>query len=170
MLPLQDVVPTRQIPAATLALIAVNAVVFAAQANGAPALRLTAPFTHNSIGLFLIGILLLWLFGDNVEARLGRAPLVLIYLLGGLLPGLAATGAVTAVLGSYFVLLPRSRVLTLVPLPPVLVEVPAAFFLGVWAALHLLTFVTQPRTLWIAFAAFGLGAAGARLMQRPITW
>jgi membrane associated rhomboid family serine protease len=169
MIPLQDVVPTRQTPIATLALIAVNIVAFWTDA-GEPRTLLAAPVAHTGAAPLVIGLVLLWLFGDNVEAALGRVGILLVYGVGGWLPPLGAAGAITAVMGSYFVLLPRSRILTLVPFPPVLVEVPAAFFLAVWAALHVLRFVTEPRTIWAFGLAFLVGAGAAALLRRPVSW
>jgi membrane associated rhomboid family serine protease len=168
MVPLQDVVPTRQTPVATLALIAVNVVVFLTDAGAAGVVA--APFVHAAVAPLAIGLVLLWLFGDNVEAGLGRVGMLLVYGVGGWLPHLGATGAITAVMGSYFVLLPRSRILTLVPFPPLLVEVPAAFFLAVWAALHVLRFVREPRTIWAFGLAFLVGAGAAALLRRPVRW
>ena len=170
MLPLQDVVPTHRVPISTLVLIGLNVAVFGAQLAGAANSVMAAPFTHAGAGLLVIAVVALWLFGDHVEARLGRAVFTVVYLMGGWLTGMAGTGAVTAVLGSYFVLLPRSRVLTLVPLPPLLVEVPAAFFLGVWTVLHMVQFVNDPRTLWAYALAFLWGALVARWRRRPIRW
>jgi len=90
----------------------------------------------------------LWLFGDNVEDRLGHAKFLLFYLLGGvfaslvhtlvhprsLIPTIGASGAVSAVLGAYFIGFPRARIVTLVPLFYFwqLVEIPAALYLLIW--------------------------------------
>jgi membrane associated rhomboid family serine protease len=170
VIPLQDVIPTRRVPIATLTLIALNVVCFVIAAGGVPRGIFPDPFEHAGLAPFAIGLLLLWLFGDNVEARLGRAILIGIYLVGGWILGIGATGAITAVMGSYFVLLPRSRVLTLVPFPPVLVEVPAAFYLGLWTVLHLLQFVVHPRTIWLFGLAFAFGAAVGLVVRRPVRW
>jgi membrane associated rhomboid family serine protease len=170
VIPLQDIVPTRQFPIATLALIGATALYGLAVGIDMPGSRIGAPFTHTSVATFVAGLWLLWLFGDNVEMRLGRVMLGVIYLAGGLVPGLGASGAVTAVMGSYFVLLPQSRVLTLIPAPSILVEVPAPFFLGVWVVLHLWRLVANPQAVWMFGLTFLFGAALARLTRRPITW
>ena len=167
MIPIQDVVPTGRVPAVTLALIALNVVCFALANTG---LTPPPPFAHVELVPLLVSVIFLWLFGDNVEARLGRAAFLGVYLIGGFIPGLGAVGAVTAVLGSYFVMLPQSRVLMLVPLPEVLVEVPAVVFLAAWAVLHLLQFIAAPRALWMVTAAFVIGAVVARLLRPPIRW
>jgi membrane associated rhomboid family serine protease len=90
----------------------------------------------------------LWIFGDNVEDRLGHLRYFVFYLLCGVgaacmhvllnldsrIPTVGASGAVAGVMGAYLVLYPRARVLTLMPLfvffP--IVEIPAFFFLGLW--------------------------------------
>lgn len=94
----------------------------------------------------------LWIFGDNVEDRLGRSRYVLLYLLGGvvaalvhiytnahsMLPTIGASGAIAAVMGGYFRFYPRARVTMLIPpffLGPFFV-VPAVFFLGWWFILQ----------------------------------
>lgn len=90
----------------------------------------------------------LWIFGDNVEDRLGHVPYLVFYLLAGIiaslsqvwsdptssLPSLGASGAIGGVLGAYIVLYPGARVLTLVPLGFFLttMRVPAVLFLGIW--------------------------------------
>jgi membrane associated rhomboid family serine protease len=104
--------------------------------------------------LHLIGnMLFLWIFGNNVEDALGAVRYVLFYILGGLaatalqtyitlvhgtqlesgIPNIGASGAVSAVLGAYLVLLPRARVVTLIFLIIIIIrEFPAWFFLGFW--------------------------------------
>jgi membrane associated rhomboid family serine protease len=167
VIPVQDVVPTGRIPVATLALIAVN-LLFAAV--GAAGMRVPPPFDHAALLPFLFSLAFLWLFGDNVEARLGWVALLVVYLIGGWLPGLGASGAVTAVIGSYFVMLPHSRVLTLVPAPSLLVEVPDVVFLSAWAVVHVLHIVAAPRTMWMFVAAFLIGAAAAWLRRPHVRW
>jgi membrane associated rhomboid family serine protease len=164
VIPVQDVVPTGRIPVATLVLIALNVILFAAAAPVLP------PFAHDSVAALIVAIVFLWLFGDNVEARLGRAAFVALYVMGGWLPGLGAAGGVTAALGSYFVMLPQARVLMLVPLPPLLIEVPAVSFLAVWAVLHTLRSVPAPRTLWMFVVAFLIGAVAARVIRPRVRW
>lgn len=166
MIPIQDVVPTGRVPAATLALIGLNVLFFALDGTGLT----PPPFAHVALTSLAVSSMFLWLFGDNVEARLGRLGYIAVYLGGGLVPGIGAVGAVTAVLGSYFVMLPQSRVLLLVPLPGVLVEVPAVVFLAGWGVLHLLQFVAAPRAIWMFTAAFLIGAVIARLMRPRVRW
>ena len=95
-------------------------------------------------------MLFLWVFGDNVEDRLGRPLYLWFYLVGGLaatalqiafgpnsvVPNVGASGAIAAILGAYLVMYPRARVLTLVFFIA-LVDLPAAVVLGSWFVLQL---------------------------------
>ncbi len=109
---------------------------------------LTSMFLHGG-WLHLIGNLwTLWIFGDNVEDRMGPFRFLAFYLLCGLaagvthaltnpssiVPTVGASGAIAGVMGAYFILYPRARVLTLVPILifPLFLEVPAFVFLSIW--------------------------------------
>jgi membrane associated rhomboid family serine protease len=189
VLPLQDAVPSGRAPLATIALLVINAVVFAAQlllASAFPNIVLLSPFVHLGTMHFVATALFLWLFGDNVEARVGRGTFLVLYgasAATGMLTAIAvargeaaigAACAVSGVLGAYFVLLPKSPVLVLVPVPLDLAEVPAAFFLGVWWLLHAISFVAGP---WAApalllplLASFLFGAVVCLATRRQIVW
>jgi membrane associated rhomboid family serine protease len=110
----------------------------------------TSMFLHGGWAHLLFNMLFLWIFGNNVEDRLGRPRFLAFYLLGGVaalllqliaapssdLPTIGASGAIAAVLGGYLVLFPRAVVITLVgwiPLP-----LPAVLFLLIWIALQAL--------------------------------
>ena len=115
-----------------------------------PLTSVTSMFMHGSWAHLLGNMLFLWIFGNNVEDALGRVRYLLFYLVGGLaataaqtvvtlgwgsaqdatIPNVGASGAVSAVLGAYLLLLPRAKVLTVIFF--VLREVPAVFFLGIW--------------------------------------
>jgi rhomboid family protein len=97
-------------------------------------------------------MLFLWIFGNNVEDRLGRVMFVVFYVLGGLaatglqlafdpnstVPNLGASGAIAAILGAYAVMFPRARVYTLVIFFFITaVELPALVVLGAWFVLQL---------------------------------
>jgi rhomboid family protein len=119
---------------------------------------LTSTFMHGG-WLHLIGnMLFLWIFGNNVEDAMGRFRYLVFYLLGGFaatalqtfitllfatqaeaeIPNLGASGAVSAVLGAYFVLLPRASVVTVIFLIIIFIrEFPAWLFLGFWFLLQL---------------------------------
>jgi len=105
-------------------------------------------FIHGGFFHLLGNMWSLYIFGDNVEDRLGSFRYLLFYLLCGFASGIAhlvlnwhsqvptigASGAIAGVMGAYMISFPRSKILTLIPIfiffP--LVEVPAVFFLGVW--------------------------------------
>src|SRR5216110_4054847 len=168
MIPLRDVIPSRTFPFVNIALIVLNSVAFLAElsvsdAGFQPFLRtfalvpgnflwptvLTSMFIHAGWLHFLGNMWYLWIFGDNVEDRLGHFRYLLFYLLCGvvaavahiwmnpasMLPTLGASGAIAGVMGAYFVLYPRSQILSLIPffiLYMRVVEVPAIVFLGLW--------------------------------------
>ncbi|HWV39595.1 MAG TPA: rhomboid family intramembrane serine protease [Vulgatibacter sp.] len=108
----------------------------------------TSMFAHGSLLHLGSNMLFLWIFGNNVEDAMGRWRFVLFYLLCGLgaaaaqiasdptstLPMVGASGAIGGVLGAYFLLYPRARVLALVPIFIFvrLVWIPAVVFLGLW--------------------------------------
>ncbi|NJN59049.1 MAG: rhomboid family intramembrane serine protease [Leptolyngbyaceae cyanobacterium SL_5_9] len=109
---------------------------------------ITAQFLHGGF-LHLGGnMLYLWIFGNNIEERLGRVKYIVFYLLCGILaslaqwyfaqtsniPSLGASGAIAGVMGAYILRFPQARVLTLIPLGFLLypIRIPALFFLGIW--------------------------------------
>lgn len=119
----------------------------------------TSMFFHGGL-LHLAGNLLyLWIFGDNVEDRLGHVRYLLFYLAAGvvaalaqvaydpnsLLPTIGASGAIAGVLGAYLIAFPTSRVLTFVPLffLPWLVEVPAVVYLVLWFLMQVASALTE---------------------------
>lgn len=108
----------------------------------------TCMFLHGGF-LHIIGNMwFLWIFGANVEDRMGPLPYLLFYLICGIgsgvsevafswgshVPSIGASGAISGVLGAYIVLFPKSRILTLVPLLIIwfLWKVPAVIFIGLW--------------------------------------
>jgi membrane associated rhomboid family serine protease len=111
---------------------------------------LTSMFLHGSIGHVVFNMWFLWIFGNNVEEGFGHVRYLLMYLAGGLaatatfvflnpestVPLVGASGAIAAVLGSYAVLFPGHRVLSL--LGWFVLPVPAAIFLGIWFVVQLL--------------------------------
>jgi membrane associated rhomboid family serine protease len=110
----------------------------------------TSMFMHGGWTHLLGNMLFLWIFGNNIEDALGHLRYLLFYLAGGLaatalqtavtlgtasdaaatIPNVGASGAVSAVLGAYLVLLPRASVLTVIFF--ILREIPAILFLGFW--------------------------------------
>jgi membrane associated rhomboid family serine protease len=105
-------------------------------------------FLHGGWLHIISNMWVLYIFGDNVEDRLGHGRFLLFYLLCGLaagitqiwaaprsvLPTVGASGAIAGVMGAYFILFPTARVLTLVPIIIFfkLIELPASIFLGLW--------------------------------------
>lgn len=160
---------------------------------------LTSMFLHGGWGHLIGNMMYLWIFGDNVEDRLGHLRYLAFYLLTGVaatlaqgflypdsaVPTVGASGAISGVLGAFFVLFPYARVLTLVPLVffffPV-VEVPAVLYLGFW---FLMQFVSGTLALtlardaggvawWAHIGGFVVGMALAPLLRRrqsyPRVW
>ncbi len=185
MFPLKDDVPADHVPAVNLLLIAVNVLIFLYQltlgrdgmeaflyhygfiparfsggAEGPPLLPVfTSMFLHGSLLHVLGNMWMLWIFGDNVEDRMGHGRYLLFYLLCGVaavmvqtwsaphatVPMIGASGAIAGVLGAYFLLFPRARILTFVPIFIFfyLFEIPAVCFIGFWFVLQFLQGTTQ---------------------------
>ncbi len=106
---------------------------------------ITSMFLHGGIMHLAWNMLFLWIFGDNVEEALGRARFVIFYLLCGVIaasaqalldprstvPMVGASGAISGILGAYFLLFPRANVKVFM-LPFGFVFVPALIVLGLW--------------------------------------
>ena len=178
MIPIRDQNPTRHTPIMNYLLIAANVLVFLfflmaganqealvyqfalIPANVTAGVDLgdvrdifTSMFMHGGWAHLLGNMLYLWIFGDNVEDRMGSFNYLIFYLAGGVaaslahiltnpgsqIPTVGASGAIGAVLGAYLVLYPRSRVLTFIPLGFFmrLTLVPASIVLGLWFVLQL---------------------------------
>lgn len=148
---------------------------------------LLSMFLHGGWGHFLGNMLFLWIFGDNVEDRLGHFRFAVFYLGTGYaatfahafaasssqVPAIGASGAISGILGAYLFLFPRARVITAVFFGFFiqLVEVPALVYLPLWfviqffsgvAALAVETSVEQGGVAW--FAHIGGFVAGPALM------
>ncbi len=131
---------------------------------------LTHMFLHGGWAHLLGNLWMLKIFGDNVEDRMGPLRFLAFYLLCGgaalaahvgmerdsVLPVVGASGAIAGVMGAYWAMFPRARVVVLVPVIvfPLLLELPALLFLGFW-------FVSQiwSGSLAVASAAFEGGVA-----------
>lgn len=179
MIPVRDTIKTHRTPVVNYALIGINVVVFlwmflnsgrieqiydqyalvpASFSNGLNFKSIlnifTSMFMHGG-WMHLIGnMLYLWIFGDNIEDRLGSGKYLAFYLLGGVaaalmqilvdpsspIPMVGASGAIAAVLGAYLVLYPNSRVYTFIPIGfwTRLRPVPAILVLGMWFLLQLI--------------------------------
>jgi membrane associated rhomboid family serine protease len=203
--PLRDTVRSKTAPVVTVALIAINLIVFLHEAalgaylpsfvkaygltpsrftlwpgNPLDAARwlplLTSMFWHGSWLHLLGNMLFLWVFGDNVEDRLGHFRYLFFYLACGALAGLTevaldpysplptvgASGAIAGVLGAYLVSFPRARVLTW---PFFFVPIPASIYLALWFAEQLFEALYGSRTSGVAvWAHVGGFIAGAALV------
>jgi membrane associated rhomboid family serine protease len=120
---------------------------------------LTSMFMHGGFLHIAGNMLFLWVFGNNIEDRLGRVKFLLFYVLAGLIavyaqalidtgstaPTIGASGAIAGVLGAYAVLFPHARVLTLIFIIffVTLVEIPALILLAIWFILQFLPALGQ---------------------------
>lgn len=123
-------------------------------------------FLHGGFLHLILNVWTLWIFGDNVEDRMGPLRFLAFYLACGLVAGLAhlafnltstvptigASGAIAGVLGAYLILYPGARVVIMIPIFfwPIFFELPAFIYLGFW-------FVSQ----FLSAAASTSGAAGS---------
>jgi membrane associated rhomboid family serine protease len=200
MFPLRDTVRSRSFPFVTYGLIAVNIIIFLFEASLGPRsfntlldifglvparistvqllsfiTPLTSVFLHGSWFHLISNMWTLFIFGDNVEDRMGPTRFLVFYLIAGVVSGLThalvsntiygtlspqswiptvgASGAIAGVLGAYFILYPRARVVTLIPIfiLPWFVEIPAFIYLGLW----LLSQVSSGLLSLGAYGAFG---------------
>lgn len=141
---------------------------------------LNSMFLHGSLLHIGGNLLVLWVFGNNVEDVFGKVGFVLFYLVGGIVAAMAhvmlnqdstvplvgASGAIAAVMGAYLVLFPRARVLTMVFMIIItVIRIPAAVMLGIWFALQ---FITDPNAgvAWAAHVGgFVFGVAVALVVK-----
>jgi membrane associated rhomboid family serine protease len=177
LIPIRATIPSKRFPFVTILLIVANALVFifelslgerlgnfiAAFGMSPAQVRIdaaqhsyfwvvvpffTSVFLHGGWLHLLGNMLYLWIFGDNVEDKMGHGRFALFYILCGLagsvlqfsmnssstIPTIGASGAIAGVLGSYFLLFPKSKIVTLVPIFFffTFIEIPAVLFLGFW--------------------------------------
>jgi membrane associated rhomboid family serine protease len=202
MIPLRDLNPSRRLPVVTVLLIAANALLFFYELALGPDLErflfaaafipakvfggeaaggglgfgvgsaLLSMFLHGGWMHFLGNMLFLWIFGDNVEDRLGHFRYVVFYLACGYaatfahaaaspasaMPAIGASGAIAGVLGAYLFLFPGARIVTLFILGFFIqtVEVPALVYLPLWFLIQFFSGLAS------------LGAAGAQ--QGGVAW
>ena len=212
MIQLRDIIPSRTTPYVTISLISLNVLVFLYELSlgrAADAFTLyfglvpaafswvtvfTSMFLHGGILHVAGNMLYLWIFGDNVEDRMGHGRFLVFYLLCGVAAALAqtitapdsvvpmvgASGAIAGVMGAYFVLYPKSRIVTLIPLFFFfqVIEVPAILFLGIWFVMQFLSGVGSIVTtagggpaggvaFWAHVAGFVAGISGVIVFRRP---
>jgi membrane associated rhomboid family serine protease len=211
MIPLRDVIPSRTTPYITITIIALNSLAwlfelslphtelnqFILTFGVVPAYfawptLITSMFLHGGWMHVIGNMWYLWIFGDNVEDRVGHGRFIVFYLLCGIaaafgqilidpastLPTIGASGAIAGVMGAYFVLYPRSRVLTLIPLIIIweVIELPAVVLLGFWFLMQLFSAGTIAMTAstsggGVAFmahvAGFLTGIAAVFVFRKP---
>jgi len=180
----------RPLPVVTYAVIALNVLVFFIELNqGESFVRqwavvprqlvanpsaeiptiFTSMFMHAGWMHLLGNMLFLWIFGDNVEDRLGRAKFLIFYLVCGIaatlaqvavsaessIPNLGASGAISGVLAGYLVLFPKGRVRVL--MRGRVVALPALVVIGLWVVLQIISgiasFTQSAQTGGIAYMA-----------------
>jgi len=184
MIPIRDTISARNYPVVNNTIIGINIVIFLLMTLGTepdrsfyiyglvPA-RYSVPqissyftpgqqvfsmvsfmFLHGGFFHLLGNMWSLYIFGDNVEDRLGHFRYLVFYLLCGVasgishlllnlnsnVPTIGASGAIAGVMGAYFILYPKAKILTLIPIIfiPWFVEIPAYFFLGLWFVIQFL--------------------------------
>ena len=212
MIPLRDTNPTNKTPVITITLIVLNVLIYLYEwlISTEPAQMMAffdqwaiipTQLTHNFgpeaitlfSAMFLHGswvhlggnMLYLWIFGDNIEDRMGKGRFIVFYLLSGLAasaaqiiidpnsstPNVGASGAIAGVLGGYLILYPTARILTLVF--RFLTQVPAYVVLGFWFVLQLfqgigsLSVVTDAQEGGIAFFAHIGGFVAGMILVKP---
>ncbi|OEU81664.1 MAG: rhomboid family intramembrane serine protease [Desulfobacterales bacterium S5133MH4] len=140
-------------------------------------------FLHGGFFHLLGNMWFLYMFGNNVEDRLGHFRYLIFYLLCGLgsgishlvlnwhskIPTIGASGAIAGVMGAYFILYPRAKVLTLLPIF-FFVELPAFLFLGIWLIFQFLSATGSPGETggiawWAHIGGFMFGIIFLKLFQ-----
>jgi membrane associated rhomboid family serine protease len=215
MIPLRDENPTHITPVITYLLILVNIAVFVfqmmlganndafiyqfalipAEVTSRVSLEpifdiFTSMFMHAGLAHIGGNMLYLWIFGDNVEDRLGSFKYIIFYIIGGVvaslthiytnpgsqIPTVGASGAIAAVLGAYLVLYPSQKVLTLIPLGfwLRLTMLPASVVLGLWFVLQFFQGVASLGmpdvggvAFWAHIGGFVSGVVLGWLLKKP---
>ena len=215
MIPIRDDNPTHIVPIVTYLLILVNILVFIFQtflgsnnelfvyqfalipaditslmSLGSLFNIFTSMFMHAGLAHIGGNMLYLWIFGDNVEDRLGSGKYFIFYIIGGVvasithiltnpssvIPTVGASGAIAAVLGAYLVLFPKQKVLTLIPLGFWLrmTMLPASIVLLVWFGLQFLQGVLSLGgpdvggvAVWAHIGGFVTGVVLGTLLKKP---
>lgn len=152
---------------------------------------LTTMFVHGGWFHILANLWSLWIFGDNVEAAMGRVRYVLFFLLAGLggtlahvyfnpdstVPVVGASGAISGVMAAYFFLFPAARIVMLLPIffIPFFFQIPAWLYILVWIFIETMTGLTQVSNgglegggvaVWAHVGGFAAGAVLYRLFLR----
>jgi membrane associated rhomboid family serine protease len=216
VMPIRDIQERHSFPIVTIVLIIINFIVFFYELQLGPRLDgflksaafvpvdyfepgnvaadaksvLLSMFLHGGWMHILGNMLYLWIFGDNVEDRLGKLKYIFFYLACGwiatlshgylnrasAIPAVGASGAIAGVLGAYMVMFPKARVLTVVPLGLYMSmrELPALVVLGLWFGLQFLTGVASLGgvnesggvAVWAHIGGFVAGIILAKVLAR----
>jgi membrane associated rhomboid family serine protease len=172
MIPLYDTIPSKRFPVVNWIIIIINALVFIfeltlndaeAQAffykfglvpsqvnleSGNYYTFLTTMFLHGGWGHFIGNMWILFIFGDNVEDRMGSVRYFFFYIITGLIagfthfilyrhspvPAIGASGAISGIMAAYMFLFPDSRIISFIPVffLPLILPVPAFIYIAVW--------------------------------------
>ena len=143
-------------------------------------------FLHGGFLHFIGNMWFLYIFGDNVEEHFGALRFLGFYLICGIISGLfhfilnpvsmvptiGASGAIAGVMGAYFLLYPKSRILTIIPIIifPWFVEIPAFIFLGIWFFIQFINAAGSSAgsgiAWWAHIGGFVAGLAMVRLNKK----
>ena len=123
---------------------------------------ITHMFMHGNLGHLLFNMLFLWIFGNNVEDKMGKVSFILFYVITGVLSGMAfvflnpesevmlvgASGAISAVLGAYLLLFPKAKIHALVFIIPI--KLPAFVYIIIWFGMQILGLMSgESQIAWI---------------------
>jgi membrane associated rhomboid family serine protease len=155
----------------------------------APISLFSSQFLHGGWLHIIRNLWILYIFGDNVEDRIGHIQYLVFYIITGIAgsllqvvtqpfsntPMIGASGAISGVLGAYIFFFPRARILTFVPIfiLPWLVEIPAVIFLGIWFLSQFVNVINEASTIvnsgiayWAHLGGFGAGFILARRFKQ----
>jgi membrane associated rhomboid family serine protease len=143
-------------------------------------------FLHGGWGHLISNMWILFIFGDNVEDRMGKIRYFMFYILCGLIagfthfilhrhsgvPAIGASGAISGVMAAYMFMFPKSNILSLVPIiiVPLFIPIPAIIYIGIWFVGQLLSgassLMLSSNATGIAFWAHIGGFLGGILLYR----
>jgi membrane associated rhomboid family serine protease len=183
VIPISDEKRSGKIPFFTLFLIFLNLIVFFITLSDLPSFVqkygfvpkeieegkklftfVSSIFLHGSFSHLIGNLWFLWIFGDNVEAKLGKIKFLILYFFSGFsslilfsfmtsdktIPVIGASGAISGILGAYLILFPKNKVNTLVPVFYFyrIIPLPAIIYIGIW---FLYQFLSLPSDSFIAY-------------------
>jgi membrane associated rhomboid family serine protease len=140
-------------------------------------------FLHASFSHLFGNIWFLWIFGDNVENKIGKLKFLILYFLSGigssifyllmtnekLIPVVGASGAISGVLGAYLILFPKNKIRALVPIFYFyrILLIPAVFYIGIWFLYQFLYISIDPFVAyWGHIGGFLTGILLIKILQK----